>query len=169
MKKRRLILLNIIIIGFVFLIIKLNYIDNVLKYISFDTQKCNFKDLLSIICTILSIFIGFIVTCITVIVSMCDKRIMKVINDMGKTGILYISMKKAVSYGLISLIGSAILYINADFNVLAIRLLILWIIINSLYIFIYYSKNLIKFVSIMIKQIFLNDENMVIKGEFKKK
>lgn len=100
---------------------------------------------------------------------MCDKRIMKLVNDMGKTGILYISMKKAVSYGLISLSGAAIIYINADFNVLIIRLLILWITINSLYIFIYYSTNLIKFVSVMVKQIFLNDENMVINGRFEDK
>ncbi len=122
---------------------------------------------MSVIFTVLSIFIGFIVTCIIVIVPMCDRRIIKLMKDMKKTKILYISMKNAVLAGLISLGGATIIYINADFNLLSLRIFIIWIVINSLNVFIYYSRVLIVFINEIVKQIFFSNDDLIINPNLK--
>ena len=169
MKKRKVILFNICLIVLIFIMFKFSLINDALKYIKFQTKECNFKDLLSISATVLTVFLGFIVTAITVIISMCDRRIMKLVKELGKISILYRSMKKSIVYGLISLLGISIMYINADFNIIELRLFIIWVVLNSLFIFSYYSMFLLKFMKLIIEKMFFSNEELVVTASVKNK
>ena len=79
-------ILYIIFLSIIILLLnKFGVLDNFIKYIMFDSVRIDFKDLLSIGITILSIMIGAIITAATVLMSMCNSRLMKLINKYGKS------------------------------------------------------------------------------------
>lgn len=133
-----------------------------IKYISFDTDGYNFKDLLSISATILAIFIGFIATIATVIVSMCKERLIIIIKKYDSISVVKDSLKGALVSGTILLMCISIIYVNFDFNILLLRFILIWIIFNCLFIFIYESEFLIFLVKNLVEQTFYDNEDIVI-------
>ncbi len=169
MKYKKIILFNIFIIFFIILSKYLSFEKNIILYISFNTVGYNFKDLLSISATILAVFIGFIATIATVLVSMCDKRIMVIIKRFGKTNIVLRSIKRALLSGIISLALIGIIYVNLDFNIILLRCIIIWVTLNNLFIFIRESKFLVFLVKHIMEQTFLDNEEIVFKSKTSKK
>ena len=106
MKLKRIMFYNfvyiiLIIFGF-FLLNILKITDKFIRYINFETVNFKFQDLLSIGITILAIFVGAIITVATVLISMCDKRIIKLISTYGKASFLVSSIKTSIICGIIS-------------------------------------------------------------------
>ncbi|MFG5866546.1 hypothetical protein, partial [Clostridium perfringens] len=60
---------NIILLLIYILLSFLKYDQNIIKYFLFDTTVIKFQDLLTVLITILSIFVGAIITIATVLVS----------------------------------------------------------------------------------------------------
>lgn len=167
MNNKKIIAFNVILFSILFIIFKIGAIDNFIKYIMFETVDIHFKDLLSISSTFLSIFLGFIATSITVIISMSDKRMMKLVKDLGKINIIYKSMNKSIMYGLISLLGISIMYISGDFNIIYIRIIIILITLNTLFISLTHSIFLVKFMKMIIEKMFFSNEELVVTANIK--
>ena len=167
MNNKKIIAFNIILFSILFIMFKIGAIDNFIKYIMFETVDIHFKDLLSISSTFLSIFLGFIATSITVIISMSDKRMMKLVKDLGKINIIYKSMNKSIMYGLISLLGISIMYISGDFNIIYIRIIIILITLNTLFISLNHSIFLVKFMKMIIEKMFFSNEELVVTANIK--
>lgn len=167
MNNKKIIAFNVILFSILFIMFKIGAIDNFIKYIMFETVDIHFKDLLSISSTFLSIFLGFIATSITVIISMSDKRMMKLVKDLGKINIIYKSMNKSIMYGLISLLGISIIYISGDFNIIYIRIIIILITLNTLFISLTHSIFLVKFMKMIIEKMFFSNEELVVTANIK--
>lgn len=167
MNNKKIIAFNVILFSILFIMFKIGAIDNFIKYIMFETVDIHFKDLLSISSTFLSIFLGFIATSITVIISMSDKRMMKLVKDLGKINIIYKSMNKSIMYGLISLLGISIMYISGDFNIIYIRIIIILITLNTLFISLNHSIFLVKFMKMIIEKMFFSNEELVVTANIK--
>ena len=167
MNNKKIIPFNVILFSILFIMFKIGAIDNFIKYIMFETVDIHFKDLLSISSTFLSIFLGFIATSITVIISMSDKRMMKLVKDLGKINIIYKSMNKSIMYGLISLLGISIMYISGDFNIIYIRIIIILITLNTLFISLNHSIFLVKFMKMIIEKMFFSNEELVVTANIK--
>lgn len=142
--------------------------DKIIRYINFETTNFKFQDLLSIGITILAIFVGAIITVATVLISMCDKRIMKLINRYGKSAYLVSSIKIAVVSGIISTCLFASVYARLDFNIFVVRLFILYFAVLALFIFVTKSKMLIKLVINILNDSFTGQDSIVVEAEFKK-
>lgn len=142
--------------------------DKIIRYINFETTNFKFQDLLSIGITILAIFVGAIITVATVLISMCDKRIMKLINRYGKSAYLVSSIKIAVVSGIVSTCLFASVYARLDFNILVVRLFILYFAVLALFIFVTKSKMLIKLVINILNDSFTGQDSIVVEAEFKK-
>lgn len=111
---KKIILFNLL---FIFLIIIINFLsltENIINYITFKTNNYQFKDLLSVSITVLTIFLGFMATIATVLMSMCDKRIMKLISKFDKMETVAKSIKKSIKYGLLCLVLLGLMYTNLD-------------------------------------------------------
>lgn len=167
---KKLLLFNILLMILCMLIKKFlpQIICTVAKYISFDIDGYNFKDLLSISATILAIFIGFIATIATVIVSMCKERLINLIKEFNNMSVVENSLKSALISGTIMLMCISIIYINFDFNILFLRYILIWIILNCLFIFIDESKFLIFLVKKLIEQTFYDNAEIVTNKTDKK-
>lgn len=131
------------------------------NYISFKSVKYDFKDLLSISITILAIFIGAIITAVTILISMCDKRLMKLIKSFNKSSYVVKASKTAILSGIVSTCLYAVIYTKLDFNILKLRVTILLIANYLLFIFIYNSRLLIKLVVNLLQTSLLGDDNIV--------
>lgn len=166
--KKNIIIFNLIIIV-IFIAIVFNFPSTkeyIIKYIMYSNEllpEYNLKELLSISSTILAVLLGFIATVATVLISMCDKRIMVLVKKFGKTDLIIRSISRSLKSGTIALICIAIIYVNFDFSILPIRLAIMWIMLNCLFIFINESRFLISLVKNIIEQVLFSNENISIK------
>lgn len=156
-----------IILG-IFLINILKITDKIIRYINFETINFKFQDLLSIGITILAIFVGAIITVATVLISMCDRRIIKLISSYGKASFLVSSIKTSIICGIVSTCLFASVYARLDFNIFYFRLVILYIAGLFLYIFICKSKFLISLVINVLNDSFSGDDSIVIDATFVK-
>lgn len=165
---KKIIIFNMILI---IIIITCNYFglkDVISNYIICANDNNNFKDLLSVTITILTVFIGFIVTIATVFISMCDKRIIKLLNEYKKIDYLLSAIKKSIRYGLISLIGTSIIFISGDFNILKVRFVMIYIILNCLYMFISNSTLLVSLINKILSDSLKGNDTIKEEIKFKK-
>lgn len=172
MKLKKIVFYNVIyflvIISGFFISNFLRISEKFIRYINFETVNFKFQDLLSIGITILAIFVGAIITVATVLISMCDKRIMKLINKYGKSSYLVSSIKIAVVSGIVSTCLFASIYAKLDFNILKIRLCILYLAGLTLATFIVKSQMLVKLVINILNDSFTGEDSIIIEAEFKK-
>lgn len=141
--------------------------SEIIKYIKFETIDLKFQDLLSISITVLSIFVGAIITVATVLISMCDKRILRLINKYGKSRYLVSLIKTAIISGISVIFLLAIIYAKLDFNIMIIRYVLMYISGILVCTFIFKSSILINLVLNILNDAFDNDDNLVIEPEFK--
>ena len=159
-------LFNLVLIVICILLNKMSLLGNIIKYINLDKSiSQNFKDLLSIAATIMAVFIGFIATAATVLMSMCDRRVMKIISRMSKLDIIIQSLKNSLKFGIVCLFCIGILYTNFDFNIMLIKYALIWCMLNSLFIFSYESRFLIGLVKNVTLDAFLNNESTTIRTD----
>lgn len=145
----------------------LNLNDEFFNYINFDSTNIKFQDLLSIMLTILSIFVGAIITVATVLISMCDKRIMRLIREYGLYHNIINSIKIAISSGIMTVILLAIIYSNLVFDIKILRYIVLYISGITLITFIKSSKVLIILIINILDNAFENESSIIEKTEFK--
>lgn len=160
------IIYNCILLLLFFISIKYNLIDKIKRYLLFETKVILFKDLLSIGITILAIIIGAIITVATVLMSMCDTRLMKLITRYGKSKYIVSSIKESIITGIITVCLYAIVYSNLDFSILWFRLIILYFASLLLIIFIIKSKLLIKLVISLLNDSFTENDSIIAEAEF---
>lgn len=149
---------NMIIILIFILLNIFKYDQSITKYFLFETTTIKFQDLLTVLITILSIFVGAIITVATVLVSMCDKRIIKLIRKFGKINHVIDSIKIAITTGILSIILLAIVYSNCDLKILFLRCILLYIAGLFILVFINRSRMLIKLVISLLNNSFGNDD-----------
>lgn len=138
------------------------YSDNLLKYIMLETANISFQDFLSITITILSIFVGAIITVATVLISMCDKRVLKLINKYKKSNHLVKTIKVAIGTGITAILLLGFVYSKLDFNILMIRLSCLLLSGFNLYIFIMRSRILVILILDILNDSFNDTDNSVV-------
>ncbi len=141
---KKFIIYTIVVILAFFMVKKYGIISYLIKYIKFDTENFKFQDLLSIVLTVLSIFVGAIITLATVLISMCDKRVMKLISKYQKSHYVISTIKIAIGTGIASVILLAIVYAKLDLNILYFRIFILYLAGFLLLLFINNSRLLVK-------------------------
>lgn len=149
---------NIIVFSILLLLNIFKYEQNLIKYFLFDTTIIKFQDLLTVLITILSIFVGAIITVATVLVSMCDKRIIKLIKKFGKINHVIDSIKVAIVTGILSIVLLALVYSNCDFKILFLRFVLIYISGLTILMFINRSRMLIKLVISLLNNSFGNDD-----------
>ena len=142
--------------------------EKITRYIMFNTEVFKFQDLLSVTITILTILLGAIITVATVLISMCDKRLIKLINNYNKSDFLISTIKTSILTGMLSVVLLAIVYANIDMNNLVIRLGIMYIIGMLVFIFINRSKLLISLVLKLLKDSFKGTDNIIEDVGFKR-
>lgn len=159
---------NILIIIIIALSNMIGIMDNIIRYIKFETVVVKFQDFLSISITILVVFVGAIITVATVLISMCDKRIIKLISKNDKSSYLVRAIKVAIVTGLCSIILLAAVYARLDLNIYPIRLGILYLTGYLMVIFINKSKLLIIIVLSVLNDAFKEPNHFIVQGTFKK-
>lgn len=160
-------ILYIIFLSIIILLLnKFGVLDNFIKYIMFDSVRIDFKDLLSIGITILSIMIGAIITAATVLMSMCNSRLMKLINKYGKSKYIISAIKQSIIIGIITVCLYAIIYSSLDFLILWLRLIILYFANLLLIMFAVKSKLIIELVIKLLNDSFTEDESLVVESKF---
>ncbi|MEQ8154924.1 MAG: hypothetical protein ABRQ25_08600 [Clostridiaceae bacterium] len=159
---------NIGILIFTIIFGKIGLFEKISRYIKFETVIIKFQDLLSISITILTVFVGAIITVATVLISMCDKRIIKLIRNNNKSSYLVLSIKTAIITGVMAIILLAIVYARIDFNNLRLRCVILYLTGYLLVVFISKSKLLILIVLGVLNEAFNNNETYIVSTDFKK-
>ena len=142
--------------------------EKITRYIMFNTEVFKVQDLLSVTITILTILLGAIITVATVLISMCDKRLIKLINNYNKSDFLISTIKTSILTGMLSVVLLAIVYANIDMNNLVIRLGIMYIIGMLVFIFINRSKLLISLVLKLLKDSFKGTDNIIEDVGFKR-
>ncbi|AGK98016.1 hypothetical protein [Clostridium pasteurianum] len=165
---KNLILYSILIIIFVILFNRFGIINKINRYINFETTLLKFQDLLSITITVLAVFVGAIITVATVLISMCDRRIIRLITKNDKAAYLISCIKISISTGLAIIMLLAIIYARLDFNIYIARLILLYIVGYLMLIFISKSKLLIHVVLSILNESFKGYENFIDHGDFKK-
>ena len=160
------IIYNFVLLISFFISMKCSFIDGIQRYLLFDTQKILFKDLLSIGITILAIIIGAIITAATILMSMCNTRLMKLINRYGKSKYIIGSIKESIITGISSVCLYAIIYSNLDFVILWLRVIILYVASWLLILFVIRSKLLIKLVISLLNSSFTENDSIVSEAEF---
>lgn len=168
LKSKMFILYTSTIILLVIMLKHFNLLNQFLNYINCKSTDFKFQDLLSILLTILSIFVGAIITVATVLISMCDKRIMRLIKTYNLSENIIIDIKTAISSGIITVVLLAIIYSNLVFDVNIIRYIVLYISGISLIIFINSSKILILLVLNILDNSFEEDSSIKEVPNFKK-
>lgn len=114
----------------------LGFTQNIVDYFTFSSNSnLDFHDLLSIMLTILSIFIGAIITVATVLISMCDKRIMKLIKRYNQQYYVIHSIKISLLCGIVTVVIFSIIYAGFDFNIKIVRYTLLYISGANLFLF----------------------------------
>lgn len=161
----KVIILNVAIILVMIAVYKSRYRANVIDYLMYNSSYASLKDLLSMTATSLSVFIGFIVAIDTVLLSMCDKRIIKLIKAFNKADVLLSFIRNSIIFGLISLLGILIVYSNLDFNILILRLVILYVVLNCTIIFSINGTKLVLLINKVLKDSLNGNEDLVIKVE----
>ena len=142
--------------------------EKIIRYIMFNTEVFKFQDLLSVTITILTVLLGAIITVATVLISMCDKRLIKLINTYNKSDFLISTIKTSILTGLLSVILLAIVYARIDMNKLTIRLGIMYITGMLFFIFIHKSKLLISLILKLLKDSFKGTDNIIEDVGFKR-
>ncbi|MBZ9633214.1 hypothetical protein [Clostridium sp. FP1] len=157
-KRSTIIIYNVILVILTFMFYKMNITSKIIRYISFETIMYKFQDLLSISITILIVFVGAIITVATVLISMCDKRIIRLIAKNNKTSYLVSCIKTSIVTGLIIIVLLAIMYARIDFNIFIIRIIILYIVGYLMIIFTAKSKLLIVIILSILNESFKEQE-----------
>lgn len=129
-----------------------------LSILKYDTTVIKFQALLTVLITILSIFVGIILTISMLLISMCDKRILKLIKKFGQINHVIDSIKIAILTGILSIILLSIIYSNCDLKILFLRYILLYIAGLFILIFINRSIMLIKLVISLLTNSFGNDD-----------
>lgn len=163
---KQIIIYNIIIALIVFGVYKLQLINKLYRYIMYETEVFKFQELLSIGITIFIVFLGAIITVATVLISMCDKRIIKLISRYNKSMYLVKSIKVSIITGLIAIILLAIIYARLDFNIFLIRIVLMYFAGYLSIIFIDKSKVLIITILSILNESFTYEESIVVKSKF---
>ena len=127
----------------VFIIFKLKLNIDINKYINFETKYIHFQNFLSIFITVLTIFVGGIITIATILISSSEKRVFKLIKKFELAKYLISTIKISISAGLLSIIFLSIIYAQLDFNNLIARYILLYLATLLLFIFFNESKVLL--------------------------
>lgn len=157
---------NLIIGLFIFFAYKLELINELYRYMMYKTETFKFQELLSIGITIFIVFLGAIITVATVLISMCDKRIIKLISKYNKSKYLIKAIKTSIITGIIAIIILAGVYAKLDFNIVCIRISLLYISGYLTVIFINKSRVLIITILSILNESFTDEESIVIKSKF---
>lgn len=165
---KNLVLYNILLIIIISLFYRIGIIDKVIRYIKFETIVIKFQDLLSIAITILTVFVGAVITVATVLISMCDKRIIKLIQNYNKSSYLVSCIKIAITTGISIIILLAVVYARLDLNIYIVRLIILYLSGYLMVVFITKSRLLIQVVLSVLNDAFKEPNHFIVEGPFKK-
>lgn len=157
---------NVILLISLFISNKYNFNDKVQRYVLFKTNVILFKDLLSIGITVLAIIIGAIITAATVLMSMCETRLMKLIKEYGGSKCIINTIKESIITGIGSVCLYAIIYANLDFYILWLRLVLLYFASLLLIFFIIKSKILIELVLNLLNGSINGDDTVKVKPKF---
>lgn len=147
---------------------KYNLTTKIKRYVLFETQIFSFKDLLSISITILTIAFGAILTISTVLISMCDRRLMKLLNNFNRSSYVIRCIKKSILQGLIVILLYSIVYAQLDCRVYIGRILILYIASFLLLLFLYNSKILVGIIISLLSDSLENNDSIRDTAIFKK-
>lgn len=159
---------NIIFAIAMFFINENDLLDKVINYIDYNTIIFKFQDLLSVSITILTILVGAVITVATVLISMCDKRVLKLINQYGKSKYLISAIKISIITGFISVFILAIIYAKLDFNLIYLRLCLLYVCGFSVLVFFTKSKMLLNIVLSLLNDSFKDNNSIIVDSEFKR-
>jgi len=159
---------NLILLISFFIANKYNLTTKIKRYVLFETQIFSFKDLLSISITILTIAFGAILTISTVLISMCDRRLMKLLNDFNRSSYVIRRIKKSILQGLIVILLYSIVYAQLDYRVYIGRILILYIASFLLLLFLYNSKILVGIIISLLSDSLENNDSIRDTAIFKK-
>lgn len=143
-----------------------NITDKIGRYLLFQTEKIFFKDLLSIGITVLAIIIGAIITAATVLMSMCNTRLMKLIKEFEKSNSIIKTIKESIITGIGSVCLYAIIYANLDYSIVWLRLILLYFASLLLIFFIIKSKVLMELVLSLLNGSINRDDSIVVKPKF---
>lgn len=143
-----------------------NILDKIIRYLLFQTEIISFKDLLSIGITVLAIIIGAIITAATVLMSMCNTRLMKLIKEYGKSNSIINTIKESIITGIVAVCLYAIIYANLDYAILLLRLILLYFASLLSVFFIIKSKVLIELVLSLLNGSINGDDSIVEKPKF---
>lgn len=147
---------------------KYELIHKIQRYVLFETEMFSFKELLSISITILTIAFGAILTISTVLISMCDKRLMKLLNNFNRSSYVIKCIKKSIKLGITVILLYSIVYAQLDYRVLSLRILILYSASFLLILFLYYSKILVTIIISLLNDSLENDDSIKDTAIFKK-
>ncbi|MHC1683666.1 MAG: hypothetical protein AB6733_12030 [Clostridiaceae bacterium] len=165
---KSLLLYNVIIVLIFIIFYKINVLNKIIRYINFETVVFKFQDLLSITITVLSVFVGAIITVATVLISMCDKRIIKLISNYDKSSYLVSSIKESIVSGIVIIVLLAIIYARIDFNIFIIRCILLYLSGILMMTFTIKSKLLIVIVLSVLNEAFKEQNHFIVDAKFKK-
>lgn len=172
-KNKKIFIFNVVVLFLVYILIHCSLSHNVSNYIYFRTEEYDFKDLLSISITILTVFIGFMATIATVLMSMCDKRIMRLIGKFGKMNTVSNSIKKSIKYGLFCLILLGIMYTSVDEMVSNLGIMFinnyqnsnnnfLYLLMQCLDIIITYLRIILLYITLNLLFIFIDESRYLV-------
>lgn len=162
------IIIYTVVLTLLYLLAKYKNIDNnIINYFTFNKEcPLDFHNLLNIILTILSIFIGAIITVATVLISMCDKRIMRLIKRYTQQKYLISSIKIAIASGIFAVVTLSIISSELDFNIFFVRFLLLYISGATIILFIKNSVLPVSLILNILDDCFNENDSIIENPEF---
>ena len=127
-----------------------------IEFLSFS-ENTNLKDILAMLINILILIIGIIATIVTVLISMCDKRVLVLMKKYNSLHIIASATKKSLSGLALTLLLTLFTYIFTFLN-WQIRIFLLFMIMNILI----FAMTKASILFMVIKSIFeetFNDNN----------
>ncbi|GEM_PF-5846782 len=147
-----------------------NIISNIKNYI-LNTENIigDFNDLLSMLITVMSILLSMVITIGTLLLSMCDKRIMILLKKFNRVSLVINSIRVAICSGIITILIGSVLYLKLDFGMTYIRLILLFILINSLNLFLKDSYMLVVLINELLQETFYPERYKSVEKSYVKK
>lgn len=161
MKRRylfRIIKINLVLMA-ILLLLKYAFppsIKTIYDYI-FEVNDSNFKEMLSLLITVLSILLSMVITIATLLLSMCDKRIMKLLKKFKKLDTVIWAIKVSILSSITSILISSVMYLKLDFTNKYLRIGLIWLLINSIYFFIKDSSVLVFLINQLLNETFYEE------------
>ncbi len=145
-------------------------ISNIKNYI-LNTENIigEFNDLLSMLITVMSILLSMVITIGTLLLSMCDKRIMILLKKFNRVSLVINSIRVAICSGIVTILIGSVLYLKLDFGMTYIRLLLLFILINSLNLFLKDSCMLVVLINELLQETFYPERYKCVEKSYVKK